>query len=240
LPATDKRKPEILSDAQNCMIFTPDDLFLFAPGVVLTDEALEGAISFVETIVEGDRGADRPLEIVRHREKLRVNLKFQNFRLTYVSPSTPIAEDPEPVIKVRLGNVTDGFNRAIAPDNWKVLTPDDYTIDVDGQIHLSTVYGRSWGYGHSWNTREPFPEFSEADVEYSAGIDFTQDTRQVRQLKAAFGRVLDWVCNTGSFKGVTSVELPFEELKISYGSGQLGTVPNDLLLVFRKYRPVSL
>jgi len=185
LPATDKRKPEILSDAQNCMIFTPDDLFLFAPGVVLTDEALEGAISFVETIVEG-------------------------------------------------------FNRAIAPDNWKVLTPDDYTIDVDGQIHLSTVYGRSWGYGHSWNTREPFPEFSEADVEYSAGIDFTQDTRQVRQLKAAFGRVLDWVCNTGSFKGVTSVELPFEELKISYGSGQLGTVPNDLLLVFRKYRPVSL
>jgi hypothetical protein len=222
------------------MIFTPDDLSLFAPSVTLVDDALEGAISFVETIVEGDRGADRPLGIVQYREKLRVNLKFQNFRLTYVSPSTPIAEDPEPIIKVRLGNVTDGFNRAIAPDNWKVLTPDEYMIDVDGQINLSTVYGRSWGYNQSWNSREPFPEFSEADVEYSAGIDFSEDTRQVRQLKAAFGRVLDWVCNTGSFKGVTSVELPFEELKISYGSGQLGMVPDDLLLAFRKYKPITV
>jgi hypothetical protein len=222
------------------MIFTSDDLTLFAPGVALTGNALEGAILFVTSIVESDRGADRPLEIVRHREKLRVNLKFQNFRLTYVSIDTPLAEEPAPIVKARLGNVVDGFNRAIAPDNWKTLTPDEYRIDSDGQIDLSTFCGRSWGYGRSWNTREPYPEFSEADVEYSAGIDFSEDTRTVRQLKAAFGRVLDWVCNTGSFKGITSVELPFEELKISYGTGQLGTVPDDLLLAFRKYRSITV
>jgi hypothetical protein len=77
-------------------------------------------------------------------------------------------------------------------------------------------------------------------VEYSSGIDFSQDTRQTREIKAAFGRVLDWVCNTGSFKGVSSVELPFEEVKINYGTGQLGTIPDDLLMIFKKYRPIRL
>jgi hypothetical protein len=77
-------------------------------------------------------------------------------------------------------------------------------------------------------------------VEYSSGIDFSQDTRQTREIKAAFGRILDWVCNTGSFRGVSSVELPFEEAKINYGTGQLGTIPDDLLMIFKKYRPIKL
>ena len=223
------------------MIFTVDDLLLFAPSVSLPEDAVTGAIYFVQSIIEGNRGADRPLEITRHREKLRVNLKFQNFRLTYVSINTPLVSDPAPIIKARLGNITDGFNRAIAPDNWQTLNSNDYTIDIDGQIHLSTAIGRSWGYGgYGGYKREPYPEFSESDVEYSSGIDFSQDTRQTREIKAAFGRVLDWVCNTGSFKGVSSVELPFEEAKISYGTGQLGTIPDDLLMVFKKYRPISL
>lgn len=220
-------------------VFTSDDVSLFAPSVTLTGDALDGAILFVLSQVEGDRGADRPLEIVRHREKLSVNLKFQNFRLSYVSILTPLATEPAPVIKVRLANATDRFNRAISPNDWKELAPEDYRIDIDGQIHLSTTYSRSWG-GVGYRGREPYPEFSEADVEYSAGIDFSQDTRQVRQLKAAFGRVLDWVCNTGSYRGVTAVELPFEELKITYGSGQLGTIPDDLMLAFHKYRIVNI
>jgi hypothetical protein len=206
------------------MIFSIDDLSIFAPSVSLSEDAVTGAIYFVQSIIEGDRGADRPLEITRHRERLRVNLKFQNFRLTYVSI-----------------NITDGFNRAIAPDSWRTLGSNDYIIDIDGQIHLSTAIGRSWGYGgYRGYSREPYPEFSEADVEYSSGIDFTQDTRQTREIKAAFGRVLDWVCNTGSFKGVSSVELPFEEVKINYGTGQLGTIPDDLLMIFKKYRPIKL
>ena len=223
------------------MIFSLDDLLLFAPSVSLPEDAVTGAIYFVQSIIEGDRGADRPLEISRHREKLRVNLKFQNFRLTYVSINTPLVNSPAPIIKARLGNITDGFNRAIAPDSWQTLSSNDYTIDVDGQIHLSTAISRSWGYwGYHGYNREPYPAFSEADVEYSSGIDFSQDTRQTREVKAAFGRILDWVVNTGSFKGVSSVELPFEEAKINYGTGQLGTIPDDLLMVFKKYRPISL
>jgi len=223
------------------MIFSVDDLSIFAPSVSLPEDAVTGAIYFVQGIVEGNRGSDRPLEITRHREKLRVNLKFQNFKLTYVNINTPIINSPAPIIKARLGNITDGFNRAIAPDNWQTLGSNDYIIDIDGQIHLSTAIGRSWGYGgyHGYS-REPYPEFSEADVEYSSGIDFSQDTRQTREIKAAFGRVLDWVCNTGSFKGVSSVELPFEEARINYGTGQLGTIPDDLLMVFKKYRPIRL
>lgn len=223
------------------MIFSLDDLLLFAPSVSLPEDAVTGAIYFVQSIIEGDRGADRPLEISRHREKLRVNLKFQNFRLTYVSINTPLVNSPAPIIKARLGNITDGFNRAIAPDSWQTLSSNDYTIDVDGQIYLSTAISRSWGYwGYHGYNREPYPAFSEADVEYSSGIDFSQDTRQTREVKAAFGRILDWVVNTGSFKGVSSVELPFEEAKINYGTGQLGTIPDDLLMVFKKYRPISL
>lgn len=223
------------------MIFSLDDLLLFAPSVSLPEDAVTGAIYFVQSIIEGDRGADRPLEITRHREKLRVNLKFQNFRLTYVSINTPLVNSPAPIIKARLGNITDGFNRAIAPDSWQTLSSNDYTIDVDGQIYLSTAISRSWGYwGYHGYSREPYPVFSEADVEYSSGIDFSQDTRQTREIKAAFGRILDWVVNTGSFKGVSSVELPFEEAKINYGTGQLGTIPDDLLMVFKKYRPISL
>lgn len=223
------------------MIFSLDDLLLFAPSVSLPEDAVTGAIYFVQSIIEGDRGADRPLEITRHREKLRVNLKFQNFRLTYVSINTPLVNSPAPIIKARLGNITDGFNRAIAPDSWQTLSSNDYTIDVDGQIYLSTAISRSWGYwGYHGYNREPYPAFSEADVEYSSGIDFSQDTRQTREVKAAFGRILDWVVNTGSFKGVSSVELPFEEAKINYGTGQLGTIPDDLLMVFKKYRPISL
>ena len=223
------------------MIFSLDDLLLFAPSVSLPEDAVTGAIYFVQSIIEGDRGAGRPLEISRHREKLRVNLKFQNFRLSYVSINTPLVNSPAPIIKARLGNITDGFNRAIAPDNWQALGINDYTIDVDGQIYLSTAISRSWGYwGYHGYNREPYPAFSEADVEYSSGIDFSQDTRQTREIKAAFGRILDWVCNTGSFKGVSSVELPFEEAKINYGTGQLGTIPDDLLMVFKKYRPLSL
>lgn len=223
------------------MIFSLDDLLLFAPSVSLPEDAVTGAIYFVQSIIEGDRGADRPLEITRHREKLRVNLKFQNFRLTYVSINTPLVNSPAPIIKARLGNITDGFNRAIAPDSWQTLSSNDYTIDVDGQIYLSTAISRSWGYwGYHGYSREPYPAFSEADVEYSSGIDFSQDIRQTREIKAAFGRILDWVVNTGSFKGVSSVELPFEEAKINYGTGQLGTIPDDLLMVFKKYRPISL
>lgn len=224
------------------MIFTVDDLCFFAPSMMsLPEDTVTGAIYLVQSIIEGSKGADRPLEITRYREKLQVNLKFQNFRLTYVSINTPLINSPAPIFKARLGNISDKFNRAVSLDSWRTLNPDDYTIDIDGQIHLFTATARSWGYGgyHGYR-REPYPEFSEADVEYSSGIDFSQDTRQTREIKAAFGRILDWVVNTGSFKGVSSVELPFEEAKISYSTGQIGTIPSDLLLVFQKYRPISL
>lgn len=207
------------------MILTPCDLAKYAPSVRLEGEALTGLLEYLQTIVESDAGANRSLEITEHTEKITLNFKLQNFWLSYF----PLVTPPEPLIKVRMANAQDSFRRGISAFDWIVLNNEQYQIDFDSQVHLQpSAIAQSYGWGRQFI-------FTEAQVTYSAGIDFTQDTAEVRSLKAACGQILTYMTNNQAYLGISAVNIVGEH-SVQYNVTKAGEIPSSLLTPFKKYK----
>lgn len=204
-------------------ILTAADKPLYFPDVTLEGDALTGAIARITSIIEGPAGANRPLERGETEEIKRLNVAAQTAQLSYV----PVALVPAPVIRARVSTVAD----------WVELATDEYRIDFNGRLcilgsvqHVVSRWARHPYDSNQWR-------FSEVWATYTAGLDFTADTAEIRNLKAAAGQCLSFMVLNQAFAGVTRYEV-FQEYVESYGStSAAGDIPGGLLAPFFKYRP---
>lgn len=229
------------------MILTEDDLPIFAAGVNLTGDAAEGALWYLQSILEGDAGAGRPIELAERTEIGGIDSGTQSFFLQHyplvISEIYPIQ------LQVRIGgNVTDAYRRVLPVGQWKVLTTDDWILDGDGRIYLDLnhigLLNTSWssgltysGYGGYYNATSA--GFSAYRATYWAGFDFDTSGAEISKLKAAAGSILTYLTHSGVFKGVSELDVPFDEFRIKYstaGASMIGRIPDDMLLPFRALR----
>jgi hypothetical protein len=229
------------------MILTEDDLPIFAAGVNLTGDAAEGALWYLQSILEGDAGAGRPIELAQDTEIGTIDVGTQSFflrRFPWV-----VDEDRPMTIEVRTGgNITDAYRRVVPVNQWRSLDTDDYILDGDGRVYLDInhigLLNSYWshgltysGYGvHMGSTPNGFTAYRAT---YWAGFDFNTSGAEVSKLKAAAGSILTYLTHSGVFKGVSELDVPFDEFRIKYasaGASMIGRIPEDMLMPFRALR----
>ncbi len=210
-------------------IFTEDDKDVYAPSVTLGSDALEGAIAFLQALVEGPEGANRPLALTQFEETLPLNRNLQTARLSYL----PIAVEPPPVFTYRAGNFLNRYYRPVGVGAWQTMSGNNYILDQStGQINLRVEWQDSWG-------RSGASPATELKAVYTAGYDFTSDSYDVTQIKALFGQLL--IYQQGNrFQGYQSVDVD-QEIAVTYANTatapQVAQIPKSMLLPFKKYRP---
>lgn len=228
------------------MILIEDDLPFFAPGVNLTGDALIGSLYYLQSIVEGDAGAGRPIELSQRVETGDITLGPQSFFLQHF----PILIDETHPIELKVrsgGNVQDAFRRPLPVGEWVVLGGDEYILDTDNRVHLDyTKIGflnTGWStfgsnYGLAGTCRNDRPGFSTYQATYWAGFDFTLDTPEINKLKSAAGAILAYLVQSGAFKGVQELDVPFDEFRIRYNTSPMlvGRIPEDMMLPFKALR----
>lgn len=228
------------------MILTEDDLPIFAAGVNLTGDAITGALYYLQSIVEGDAGAGRPIELIQRMETGDVQPGPQSFYLQHFP--IVIDEITHPIeLKVRSGgNVQDAFRRPLPVGQWVILANDDYVLDIDNRVFLDYtsigLLNAGWSgyssYGFDTTYRSVRPGFSTYQATYWAGFDFSLDTTEVNKLKSAAGAILAYLTQSGAFKGVQELDVPFDEFRIKYNTNSLlvGRIPEDMMLPFKALR----
>lgn len=202
-------------------ILTEIDRAIYFPDVPLQGEALDGLIQRAQMLAEGPQGANRPLEITPFKEIVRMNVSLQTARLTFA----PLALTPAPVVEARRKTHRDNFGRVHPTTAWVTLTEGEgYIIDEEsGEIHLSL--DSQLGFGRS-------VFFTELRVTYTSGFDTTQDTYEVRQLKAAVGSILNWLGTHSNERYM----LRDEVTGVTFSESRKD-LPIDYLLPLRKYCP---
>lgn len=221
-------------------ILNDDDIFKYCPSLadlIGTDE-LEGKLDYVQSLVESSRGCNRAIELQVWTEKINYTYstpRRNEFYLAY----TPVDLSYEPVIQIRKGydpvhseyallnslyyddNIYP-YYRTDNLDEYEVLVPDDYTLYQNGEllIHKASLV-------------------RDIRIEYKSGLDFSLDTQEIRNFKAAVGNLLNFISSNGAYQGVAEVQVPFDEYTIRYNTGRLDpfSIPDSLMLAFRKYRP---
>lgn len=235
------------------MILTEDDLPIYAPGVSLVDDEFRGAIRRLESIIESDIGAGRPLEIQERVEQGTVLKNTQYFLLRQY----PIDLTVTPIIKVRAGgSVSDGWRRGVTPGEWLTLTSEQYQLDSDGSVFLNPeVIGlyldngwdrNNWGKGRYIQESDRGGILTAYHATYTAGYVFETNTptAEVEKIKAAAGAILGYVQQSSVFAGISEVQVPFDEFRIKYAIGStasdvIGKIPEEMLRPFRDLRARS-
>lgn len=235
------------------MILTEDDLPIYAPGVSLVDDEFRGAIRRLESIIESDVGAGRPLEIQERVEQGVVLKNTQYFLLKQF----PIDLTTAPTIKVRVGGSTsDGWRRGVTPGEWLTLTDSQYRLDDDGSVFLNPetiglYLDNGWERGYKSKGRYIQEQdrggvLTAYHATYTAGFIFETDTPtpEVEKIKAAAGAILTYIQQSSVFSGISEVQVPFDEFRIKYAIGStasdvIGKIPSEMLLPFRDLRARS-
>lgn len=207
-------------------ILTASELATYAPDLALTGAAATALIYQVQIQLESAIG--RPLELTSFSEKLPLTWQSQTAQLSYI----PIQSTPTPAFKIRGGNVQDGFDRAIALDDWVDLLADDYILDNGGLFHLRSL-------------RVNKLSAVSLLAAYTAGLEFTQSTPEITSLKYAFGRILSYAGSISGYSGVAEYEIK-DRMKVKFAASStspaavgagVGQIPAGLLSPFLKYRP---
>ena len=211
-------------------ILTEADIAIYAPTVTDTGDVLAARILYIQSIMESAQGANRPLELTKFTEIVRINKKIQTTYPRYF----PIAESPALTVEVRVANQLNYFDRPSGVDGWTLLDSSAYNLNENGRIDIdfidSAFQGRS---SFRYNN-------NEARLTYTAGFDFTQSTPEINALKAIAGQLLTYQ-QSGSFEGVRRHRID-KEVEVEWfgsaGSGY-GNFPPALLSPLFKYRPRS-
>lgn len=151
------------------MILTPEDESIYFPGIGLTGDTLIGCLARAQAFVESYLGCGRPIE---RRQYVEV-ITFDQGRFIPVNDPLIAVLRYYPVVSAivegRRANVLDGFQRRIwATPDWLLVDPERYELDPGGRL---VVYAN----------------YSELRITYNAGFDFTQDSPEVREIKAIAG-----------------------------------------------------
>jgi hypothetical protein len=228
------------------MILTEDDLCIFAAGANLTGDALEGALWYLQSILEGDAGAGRPIELSQRTETSKITEGSQSFFLQHF----PLVIDETHPIEVQVrvgGSVQDAFRRVLPVGDWRTLDGADYILDDDGRVFLDYarigLLNAQWSPGLTYSGYGGYlgistMGFTTYRAVYWAGFDFTATSSEISKLKAAAGAVLTYLTQAGAFKGVTELDVPFDEFRIKYvnDSSLIGRIPDEMMLPFRALR----
>lgn len=200
-------------------ILTPADKPIYFPDIAPDSDTLMGAILRAQALAESAIGANRPLELTSHTEVSYV----ANY--SCILSRFPIHESPPPILAARCGGHKDGFGRVAPVSPFFPLVQSDFFLDAEsGRIDL-------WGTTRAGN-------ITSIRATYYSGFDFSQNTPDCRQIKAAVAAILNYQhCNV--FQGLQQVSVE-GEYKVAYSTGvDPGIVPESLLIPFRKYRPRS-
>lgn len=212
-------------------IFTSADLTTYAPTLSLTEPALSAAIAQAQFLIESPVGANRILEIQQHVEVA----KMKTDGVVRIK-MTPLVSVEEISCKVN--------------SEWVAIASTDYQVDLDlgeisvesqALINLSGI--DPWGIS-SRRSRPTKPSRDwDVRVKYTAGFDFTVDTTEVVNMKAAIAGIIQ-MRQSKAAEGIQSYEWN-DWYKVSYGSAASETLASgvgsspfeDFLLIFRRYRP---
>lgn len=225
-------------------ILTTTDALYFAPSLSsMSSDQLGALINYVNFLVESPSGANRELEVQKRTEKLKLNIKLQS---AYLSYRPIILDDPVdyPInIKVRVANALNYYGRGVPVQFWNDIDPAQFLIDIDGEIHL--FFGQEYPYQFPNYNQVIRPTATEVQVTYYSGLHLipyvpyatTQPTKEVFNLKVAAGEICKYMTSK-LYGGLTSVQVPFDELTLGF-SNQVKPfeIPDYLLLPFRKYKP---
>jgi hypothetical protein len=200
---------------------------------------------YLQSILEGDAGAGRPIELSQRVETGDIQLGPQSFFLCHF----PIVIDVDHPIEIKVrsgGNIQDVFRRPLPVGQWVLLEGGDYVLDVDNRVFLDYAsigfLNSGWNYygsvGLDTSYRSARPGFSTYQATYWAGYDFSLDDVEVNKLKGAAGTILTYLTQSGAFKGVQELDVPFDEFRIKYNTNPqlVGRIPEDMLLPFKALR----
>lgn len=195
-------------------ILVPSEKDIYFPHVNLVGDALTGAIRRAQMVAEGYWGANRPLELTSFTEIKSLSHNYQTAQLTYV----PVKTTPVPTVEVRLGKFTDGFGRSFAPNEWTAIAATEWQLEYDiGEFFLKS--------------QNQLYRSTEIKVSYTAGFDFSIDSPEIREIKAAVGGILSYLESLPG-KHVTNLNA----VGITY-TGEFGKFPEYLLLPLRRHLP---
>lgn len=86
-----------------------------------------------------------------------------------------------------------------------------------------------------FGSRQPITEIKAT---YTSGFDFTKNTYLERAIKSAIAAILSYQ-QSSNYQGIAETEIA-GEYRVRYASsGMPATIPESLLLPFRKYRSRS-
>ncbi len=231
---------------------SPEDCLIYAPNIILAEDALLSAIEISQMVVEGVNGADRPLSVTSFTKVVTIP---ENNRI--LLPITPLLEDPAPVVKLRGSDLAPRFGRYSSQD-WEELNEDNYVIDYDNNeialLGLNRLFYEHSGVNPALRAYRRPPtaphRTRQAKITYSSGFDFTQNTPEANRLKMALASIVALRTSAQS-QGVKSLEISDEEYKVTYasqsdymgissqGGGVNGSPINELLSIFKKYKPID-
>lgn len=233
---------------------SPEECLLYAPSINLSGDALQTAIEISQMVVEGVNGADRPLSATSITKVIKIP---QDNRI--LLPITPLLATPAPVVKLRGSDLAPRFG-SYSSQEWEVLSNDSYVVDYDNNeialLGLNRLFYRTNSSANAnnfrRNQRQPTAPHGQRQVKitYSSGIDFTQNTPEANRLKMALASIVALRTSAQS-QGVKSVDISDEEYKVVYasqsdymgissqGGGVNGSPINELLSIFKKYKPLD-
>ena len=174
------------------------------------------------------------IELSERVEILQLTARSKTTQLSY----HPIADTPAPVVEVRQGNERDRLDRQSVVTDWYTLEVGDYVLDSTGLLSLNTINSAiAFGFRVA--------DITEARATYTAGLDFSQDTSEINQLKAAAGLIITYQSSPSFSSNVTEIDVDdqFREKYASASGGGNGVTPGKVPEVFfrpfQKYKPRS-
>lgn len=220
----------------------------YAPGISLSGEALTTAITLAQILVEGVNGANRQLEVDSYT---RILVIPNSGRVLF--PLRPVLTSPAPQIYLRGSDLPPRFG-LYSTQEWQLLEINkDYTIDfATNEIVLLTL---AYALRHEFSVtgfrryhRTPTSAISrrQLKVVFSSGFNFTATTNEIIELKRALAAIVALRTSAQS-QGVKKLEVSDEKYVVEYagkndylgisGNKFNGSPINELLSIFRKYRP---
>ncbi|MEL6853656.1 MAG: hypothetical protein AAFO83_00945 [Cyanobacteria bacterium J06607_13] len=228
-------------------ILSTSDKSTYFPEVDLQGSALLAALTTAQVVVEGYQGANRPLEVRKVTQAPQVD--GDGIAMLSDMPVL-VSTDSQPIkVQIRGHGVIDPYRLSAQQSQWIDLTGDlDYQIDLErGELRLTSRYAAAFVDRNATggSRRSPSSPITPAQlrIEYYSGFDFTDDTDpDVRAIKAATAQVLLWL-SSPAYAGIERVQVDRRvAVTMQGGSNAMtpGTVPESMLMLFKRYAPRSL
>lgn len=228
-------------------ILTIADIPTYAPQLEteIGKPALLGKLDYLQSVIEGLEGCNRPIEINEFTEQINcVNLNpCQDYLSLSYAPVDFSDIAYVPIVEVRYGANEDYvkyallsseynsyYSNQIRPywftncNDWITLGDTDYVLEVSGILRITKLIS-----------------ITDIRVTYRAGLNFSLNNQEIRSFKASAGQLLQYLYKSATYSGVSRVQVPFDEWQVSFNNRGVDaySIPDNLMSFFKKYRPLG-